>query len=102
MALITDKDVIECNQNGIMGHLVYEEGGIEIWNTPKKNSKDGWVGIFNRTEEIKSISLKPENVGLDAAESYKLKDVWNSSEVSIFDFSINPDGVVFLKYSTIN
>lgn len=99
MKLLTDKEMLKCNQNGVMGILVYEAAGIEIWKTPKKNSKEGWIGIFNRTEEIKSISLKPENLGLDAIASYKLQDVWNTSEVSTFDFKINPNGVVFLKYS---
>lgn len=100
LKLITDKDVLECNQNGVMGSLVYEAEGIEIWKTPNKNNKeDGWIGIFNRNEEIKSFSLKRENLGLDAAESYKLQDVWNTSEVSSFDFEINPNGVVFIKYS---
>jgi len=102
LKLITDIDVLGCNQNGIMGSLVFEEGNIEIWKTPKKNSNDGWIGIFNRSDENKSITLKPENLGLDAGHSYKLKDVWNASEVSTFNFEINPKGVVFLKYSVVN
>lgn len=65
----------------------------------KKNSKDCWIGIFNRTEENKLVTLKPENLGLDMAAKYKLQDVWKISEVSTFDFKINPNGVVFLKYS---
>jgi hypothetical protein len=99
LKLITGKDVLECNQNGVMGSLVYEEAGIEIWNTPKKNTKEGWIGIFNRTGEQKSVALKPENLGLEAAASHKLQDVWNKKEVSALDFELNPNGVVFLKYS---
>lgn len=99
LKLITNKDVLESNQNGVMGHLVYEAGGIEIWNTPKKNSKDGWVGIFNRTEDVKSISLNHEDLGLESNESSKLFDVWMEREVSSLEFSINPNGVVFIKYS---
>lgn len=99
LKLITDKDVLECNQNGVMGGLVYEEDGIEIWNTPRKNSKEGWIGVFNRTDEIQPVSLDLENLGLDSSESYKLYDVWNSGDVSVLDFSINPNGVIFLKYT---
>jgi len=25
--------------------------------------------------------------------------VWNATEISTFDFKINPNGVIFLKYS---
>ncbi len=82
-----------------MGSLVFEENGIEIWKTGEKNSKKGWIGIFNRTVEIKSVSLNPENLGLDPAVTYNLQDVWNNRDVSTFGFEINPNGVVFLKYS---
>ena len=99
LKLITDKEMLACNQNGVMGCLMYEKDDIEIWKTPKQNSKEGWIGIFNRTEEIKSISLKPDNLGLDAAETYKLHNVWTPGEVSNLDFKINPNGVAFLKYS---
>ena len=99
LKLITDKDVLECNQNGVMGSLVYEKDGVEIWKTPKKNTKDGWIGVFNRTGENQAISLKPENLGLDTAASYQLQDVWNTTELPTLDFKINPNGVVFLKYS---
>ncbi|WP_372948984.1 glycoside hydrolase family 27 protein [Mariniphaga sp.] len=98
LKLITDDEMIACNQNGVMGHLVYEKDGIEIWNSPKKNSEDGWIGIFNRTPEMNKISLKVQDLGLGATQSYELKNVWGDSKVSDLDFSINPDGVVFLKY----
>jgi hypothetical protein len=87
-----------------MGSLVLKKGGIEIWETPKKNTKDGWIGIFNRTEDIKSISLKPGNMGLDAAVSFKLQDVWGSQSVGKYkngdelSFIIATNGAVFFKY----
>jgi alpha-galactosidase len=99
LKLITDQDMIACNQNGVMGHLVYEKNGIEIWNTPKKNSEDGWIGIFNRTPEINAITLKVEDLGLGATQSYELENIWKESKVSGLDFSIQPNGVVFIKYT---
>jgi hypothetical protein len=99
LQLITDKEVLECNQNGVMGSLVYEADGIEIWSTPKKNTNDGWIGIFNRTEMSKSVSLTPENLGLDEAFNFKLQNIWNPGVLLKLDFRVNPDGVVFLKYS---
>lgn len=99
LKLITDKDVLECNQNGVMGSLVFDADGIEVWNTPKKNSSDGWVGIFNRTNDVKSISLNYEDLGLETRESTELFDIWMGKEISSLYFSINPHGVVFMKYS---
>lgn len=99
LKLITDKNVLECNQNGVMGHLVYEKDGVEIWNTPKKNSEDGWIGIFNRTPALNEVSLKMEDLGLAASKTFELEDIWKESKVSGLDFSIQPNGVVFIKYA---
>jgi hypothetical protein len=96
--LITNKEMLACNQNGIMGSLVYNNSGIEIWKTPSKGGKGGWIGIFNRNKEGKLISLKRENLGLTVATRKRLKDVWNNKEVETSDFKINANGVVFLKY----
>lgn len=99
LKLITEKEVIACTQNGVMGSLTYEKNGIEIWRTSKKNSQDGWIGIFNRTSETKSISLEQEDLGLIAGETYLFQNVWNPGDLSKFDFTLSPNGVVFLKYS---
>ncbi len=98
LKLITDKDVLECNQNGVMASLVFDEAGIEIWKTPKKDGKGGWIGVFNRNNEVRSVSLNHENFGADFNKSAKLFDVWNNKKVKKFDFTIHPNGVVFLKY----
>lgn len=96
--LITNKEVLACNQNSVMGSLVFEEEGIEVWKTPKKNGKGGWIGIFNRSKDLKSISLKPENFGKEISKSSKIFDVWNSKKIVDLNFKINANGVAFLKY----
>lgn len=99
LKLITDKNMIDCNQNGVMGSLKYDAEGIEIWNTPKKDSNHGWLGIFNRTEGLKSISLEHVDLGLDNNFQFVLRDVWNEKIVTTLDFDVNPNGVVFLVYT---
>jgi alpha-galactosidase len=99
LELITHKEVLACNQNGVMGKLIYDKDNIEIWNTPKKDSNHGWVGIFNRTDGLKSISLEHVDLGLDNNSQYVLSDVWNEKTVTTSEVDINPNGVVFLKYT---
>lgn len=98
LALITNKDILDCNQNGVMGKLVFENGEIEIWNTSMKNKKGGWIGIFNRTEEPRVISPDQKDLGLKAGASYDLEDIWDQTKVDTLYFSINSNGVKFLKY----
>lgn len=99
LKLITHEEIIACNQNGVMGSLKYEDQGIEVWNTPEKKSNKGWIGIFNRTELTKSISLDLAELGLIPETSYQLLDVWNNTAVKSQDFTIQPYGVAFLTFS---
>ncbi len=95
--LITNKDILACNQNGIMGSLVYDKDSTEIWRSPKKNGKGGWIGIFNRKDDPISISLKPTDFGSDFKKSAILFDVWNNKKIKNLNFKVNANGVVFIK-----
>ena len=78
LKLITDPDVIACNQNGVMGRLISEtDGGIEIWFAPEKtNPARGWFGIFNRTATARDIALTPAQLALKTDAT--LTDIWNA------------------------
>lgn len=99
LELITNKDVLDCNQNGVMGKLVFENNEIEIWNAAMKNKQGGWIGIFNRSEKPQAITLNQKYLGLNAGLSYNLEDIWNNKKVDALYFTLNSNGVKFLKYS---
>jgi hypothetical protein len=99
LELITNFDMLECNQNGVMGRLVYESKGIEIWLTPEQGTADGWIGIFNRSNKLNASAFSVKDLGLDPANSYTFKDIWNKSIFVPADrYEIGPNGVIFLKY----
>ena len=76
LRLVTDPDVIACNQNGVMGHLVHEGDGLEVWFTPREGkSKQGWFGVFNRTARVRDITLTPAMLGLGG--EVEVTDIWN-------------------------
>ena len=100
LSLITNNNVLECNQNGVMGNLIYEKDGIEIWKTQKTNSNDGWIGVFNRSKESKKVSLKKSDLELEETKNYKIQNIWEGKEVDNLYFTINPNGVTFLKYTS--
>lgn len=103
LRLITDPDMLACNQNGVMGKCVSRNDGIEVWKTPEEgNEKNGWVGIFNRTDRTKTFSLTPVSIGSNS--SVKAYNIWAGrkeyevSASSLVEIDIQPDGVVFLRY----
>ncbi len=99
LSLLTNRDMIQCNQNGVMGSLAYENNGIEVWNTPEKGSGNGWIGIFNRSADSRSISLTPAGMGLQSGKEYTITDIWNDRMLeNDAPCRINPGGVVFIRY----
>jgi alpha-galactosidase len=99
LSLITNPEMLACNQNGVMGSLMFEEGGLETWKVEKKGAKgEGWIGVFNRTSRKKEFKIIPEILGLDGS-GYTLADVW-SDEKKIMGQTIklNANGVLFVKF----
>lgn len=98
--LLTNKEVITCNQNGVMGSLVYDKDKIEIWKTPKKGTDKGWIGIFNRdSKKSKNIKIDSEMLGLKNTGNYKLLNIWgNTAFKTGSQVEIPANGVLFLKY----
>ncbi len=97
-SLITNPHILACNQNGVMGHLVYDQQGIEIWNTPEKNKDAGWIGIFNRLENDMKIDITQSKLGLEEAQEYVLTDLWKGEELDE-EVTIASQGVTFVRYN---
>ena len=104
--LLTNKDMLECNQNGVVGKLVYNKGGIEVWKTAdKSNPQKGWLGIFNRNKNQEKqviLTLKDLNV---TGRKLSLYDVWNDKNLNAMTEKmpatniVNANGVIFCRYS---
>lgn len=98
--LTTNKRMLECDQNGVCGQLLFESDSIEIWKTEKSNSKSGWIGIFNRKNFKVAILKKLLDFKLETNCSYKFYDIWGDSELSDeFSSTIDENGVLFLFYT---
>ena len=99
LRLITDPDMLACNQNGVMGSLVLEQAGLETWRVNKKGTEDaGWIGLFNRLGESVSVELQPARLGLED-DTYRIKDIWKGVERTFGStVSLKPNGVLFVKF----
>ncbi len=104
--LITNAEMLECNQNGVTGMLETRISDystkIDVWKTPhRSNTGEGWIGIFNRNDYIEILELDKEQLGLKRDASYDLYDIWTEKGIkdneSAF-FEISPDDVIFIHY----
>lgn len=104
--LITNADMLECNQNGVTGTLQTRiedySTKVDVWKTPH-NSKanEGWIGIFNRNPYNEIIQLDKDKLGLKKDVSYELYDIWAKKYIEDKDttfYMIEPNDVVFIRY----
>jgi hypothetical protein len=98
LKLITDPDMLACNQNGAMGSLVDEHDGVEIWRSKKRGfASAGWVGVFNRSIRVKTVELSAGRLGFKAEESIRLRDVWKARQLKLGEsVEIPANGVIFV------
>jgi hypothetical protein len=104
--LITDKDMLACNQNGVTGSLAkrvstYSEK-VDIWKTPHKSlANEGWIGVFNRNPYMEIIKFDKSDLGLNPGMTYSLYEIWGRrtmTDAEQFIFEIPADDVVFIRY----
>jgi alpha-galactosidase len=98
--LITNRDMLACDQNGVMGKNIYERDGVEVWVTPQKGKPEsGWLGIFNRNQSAKQVAFSKAELGV---KQDQLRDIWNKREYKLSAgkqvFEIPADGVAFLRF----
>ena len=76
--LMTNRDMIMCNQNGKMGKPIHQDKEIDIWRTDKSPT-EGWIGIFNRSNNTQKRNISLHSITLP--KNIILKDIWNHTNI---------------------
>jgi hypothetical protein len=99
LSLITNRDMLACNQNGVMGVLIQDGNSIEVWKSGKKNATgEGWIGVFNRSDKPNDTSISLQTLGLDPAKQSNIFDVWGDKPFKCGNVDLPPHGCLFLHY----
>lgn len=97
LSLLTDKDIVNCNQTGVMGVLIAENGDCEVWKTAG-TPESGWIGIFNRGEAPASVDLGSLDPEMD--DETLCYDVFGKRELALGEsLSVEAGDVIFIRYS---
>jgi alpha-galactosidase len=99
IALITNPEVLEVNQNSAGGHQSYHQGDTIAWtaDVPGKNAK--YVAVFNIGDTAQAVDLKWSDVGV-AAPSPKVRDLWSRRDLGKqrnIHLSLSPHASVFYR-----
>ncbi|MEU1590706.1 ricin-type beta-trefoil lectin domain protein [Micromonospora sp. NPDC005710] len=76
-SILTNTEVIAVNQDwgGRQGNRIVDNGNSEIWTKPMSNGSMAVV-LLNRASSAATISTSASQIGLGAASSYSVRDLW--------------------------
>lgn len=100
--LLMNREVIAVDQDklGKQGDRVWAEGPKEIWAKPLSGGARA-VGLFNRADTPRTISLKLSMIGF--GPNAKLRDLWAHKDVEatngVYTVTVPRHGAVMLKVS---
>ncbi|MHC4884389.1 MAG: glycoside hydrolase family 27 protein [Planctomycetota bacterium] len=101
--LLTDAEMLACNQNGVTGRLAAYTDWTCTWMTPHRATPGaGWFGLFNRDgEHPREVSVDAAVLGI-ATES-RLYDIWKRRDLGDLQkplqLTLGPDEVLFVRYT---
>jgi hypothetical protein len=104
LRLISNAEMIACNQNGVMGRLVYDRDHVETWLAEQRGTPgNGWLGIFNRHDQETQVDLSDSLLGLRPGGHYVLKEIWRKQDFAYPSsqparLTIAPQGALFMRY----
>lgn len=102
LALLDNREVIAVDQDklGREGDRIWAEGPEEIWAKPLSGGAKA-VGLFNRAETPREISLRLSTLGFGSQA--KLRDLWAGKDVEakagVYSVLVPRHGAVMLKVS---
>lgn len=104
LQLITNSWMLQCQQNGLMGNLVFVENDFEIWHAPETNQANrGWFAVFNRKPEKRDFRLQSKHINsASGGKTIKCHDIWRDEDLNLTtEESIDcaPNGCRFFYYS---
>jgi alpha-galactosidase len=103
LATVSNKAVIAVDQDpaGIQGTLVSWSGNGEVWEKPLIEDNYA-VALLNRGSAAMNISTSAAALGLPAAHSYTVTNLWTnrrSSSTGSFSSQVQGDSTVMLRVS---
>lgn len=107
LALLGDRDIIACNQNGVTGREIDFAGQVSAYHAvDRRMAGSGWVGLFNR-DPARSHRVRLTDLGIPSTPAVR----WRSSDATPTatwtggsaaqetDLSLPPGDAVLLRYT---
>ena len=107
LAILTQPELIALNQDPLayQARRLRDDGDAELWAKPlgALDSGDVAVTLLNRGKDNATISFALSDVGIDAAQSYAIRDLWQRKTLATHSrqprhsFTVPSHGTVVLR-----
>jgi alpha-galactosidase len=91
-SLLTNADVLAVDQHSSGNRVAYKEGDLRLWTAFAANRKAEYVAVFNFSDQVSSVHLAWDKIGLPAAPRSS-KDLWSgavSTRPATLDTQLEP------------
>jgi alpha-galactosidase len=79
-ALITNKEVLDVDQNSHKGHQVLQKGNVRVWEAEGSRPQERYVAVFNLSEADEDVRLAWTEIGVSGSVS-AVRDLWKHESV---------------------
>jgi alpha-galactosidase len=89
LALLTNKEVLEVNQNSSNNRQLFRRGNQVAWIADIPGSEDKYLAIFNVGENMEEIiKISPEDIDINSP--VKVRDLWERKDIGEFTNGFAP------------
>jgi alpha-galactosidase len=105
IAMLRNREVLAVDQDrlGVQGTMIAQRGPAQVWAKPLAGGEVA-VALLNRGAQPVSIATTASRVGLGAARSYRVRDLWaDRTTTSPGDIGalVAPDSVVLYRVAPV-
>jgi len=84
LSLLTNKDVLNVNQNSTNNKQLFRNGDLIAWSADDPKTGDKYLALFNASDSTNAVemSVRLDQIGLTGTHS--IKDLWSGEEIGKF------------------
>jgi hypothetical protein len=101
LALLTNREVLEIDQNSSGNRQVLERGNIRVWSADAPGAKDKYAAAFNLGDAAETIQLTWADIGISIADP-AVRDLWQHKDLGRqrnLDITLRPHASVLYRAS---
>lgn len=82
-SLITNKALLELNQESANNKVLYNDENKSIWTADSKDRKYKYLAVFNLSDNLMKEDILLEQAGLENNREYKFEDIWSKEKKTV-------------------